>query len=210
MEGRRSDVADDEVSPEWGGPGGHGASDLPGEPVLPEVPVQPLTVRFQRRAGAGSPVPVFKPTRSTALEEDDPDSSIPPPALWVMKYRRRLSLRHRDDRLRAQLGADQSTVYAIDDGESHVMVSRQVGVDQDSVEYFLVGRMSLEVYGDFVAGREAVDDIFSAASDLALCSAYAALDAVSNVVLVDRYKRMDEVPDDYLPSSPLIEFTTDA
>ena len=203
-------MADDEGSPESGGRVTHGASDLPGEPVLPEIPLQPRGLRFQRRAGLGSPVPVFKPNRSTALEEDDPDPAIPQPAIWVMKYRRGFSLRHRDDdRLRQHLGTGQSTVYIIDDGDSHVMVCRQVGVDQDSVQYFLVGRMTLEAYGDYVAGREAVDDIFSGASDLALCSAYAALDAVSNVALIDRYKRLGEVPDDYLPSSPLIRFTTD-
>ena len=89
------------------------------------------------------------------------------------------------------------------------MVCRPVGIDPMGVEYFLVGRMSQDDYHDFANGFRPVADVFGAASDLALCSVYAALDAVSNVTLVERYRSAVKVPDDYLPPSPYLHFSDD-
>jgi hypothetical protein len=183
--------------------------------AIDDLPSDPAIGLPGRQGGLGparygSPTPIYQPTKSTALEDDDPHGAIPQPAIWVMKYRRHRTFRRRDDdELRVQLGEGDDAVYVISDGDDHVMACRAVGVDPQGVDYFLVGRLNEDDYHDYVNGFRAVTDLFGDAKDLALCSVYAALEAVSNVTLVDRYKRVDEVPAEYLPSSPFIEFSDD-
>jgi hypothetical protein len=160
----------------------------------------------------GAPTPIFQPTKSTALDDGEStvDPAIPRTALWVMKYRRHRTFRRGDDDvLRVALGEGDERVYVTDDGDSHVMMTRQVGVDPQGVEYFLVGRMRFDDYSDYANGFKQVGNVCSDASELALCSAYAALDAVSNVTLVERYKSVAKVPEEYLPGTPLLHFSDD-
>jgi hypothetical protein len=154
---------------------------------------------------------VFKPSKSSPLEEDDDDEQVPPAALWAMKYRRHLHFGSRDeDVLRVRLGHGNDPVYVLDDGPSHLMICREVGVDDDGLTYYLVGRITLDVY-ELVADDDAeLSRIFSEANDLALCSVYKATGGVSNILVVDSYAGIDEVPAEYLPSNPLIHFTDDA
>lgn len=162
--------------------------------------------------GLGSPPPVFVPKTSTPLHEDDPESPIPEPALWAMKYRRHLhlTLSGRDqERLRERLGEGDGAVYVIDDGGRHTMVSRLVGIDEDGSTYCLVGRIAGAAYDRYAIGEADTDGIFEDARDLALCSVFAAPEAVSNVVVAETYGSVADVPPEYLPPNPFLEFADD-
>jgi len=176
-------------------------------------PPRPIPVAGGLTLGAlGTPPVVFVPSTSTPLEEDDPESPIPPTALWAMKYRRHLHLRlgrREQERLRTCLGDGDGAVYLIDDGGNHAMVSRLVGIDDEGSVYCLVGRITEAVYDRYAAGEAAVEGIFAESRELALCSVFAAPDAVSNVVVADKYSSVDEVPPEYLPPSPFLAFTED-
>ncbi len=150
---------------------------------------------------------VFVPSKSTPLEEDAADEQIPAPALWAMKYRRHLRFGRRDDDyFRSILGDGRDPVYVLDDGATHYMICREVGEDGAGLTYYLIGRISLNVYWDFA---EDVAGIFSEADDLALCSVYEAPGAVSNVLVVEAYGGVDDVPPEYLPAHPQVQFPDD-
>jgi len=140
--------------------------------------------------------------------EDD----IPPAPLWAMRTRMH-SLRRlepgEEGRIRRRLGIDDDTVYVVDDGPDHCMVGRRVGQAPDGCVYCLVGRISLEEYADVAAGDMALADVFSDARDISLCGVFEEDEAASNVFLVQHYRRPRDVPADYLPSSPFLEFTDD-
>jgi hypothetical protein len=157
----------------------------------------------------GAPTPVFVPSKSSPLEEDT-EGEIPPAALWAMKYRRHFHFGSRTDTaFRDALGDDGDPVYVLDDGAKHHMVGRQVGVDQEGLKYFLIGRITVGVYEHFANDGVGLGGIFAEASDLCLCSVYEATEGPSNVLLVQSYGGIDEVPGDYLPSRPLIQFADD-
>ena len=157
--------------------------------------------------GLGTPPTVFVPHTSTPLHEDDPESPIPVPALWAMKYRRHLTLSSRDpERLRERLGEGDGAVYVIDDGGRHTMVSRLVGMDEDGSTYCLVGRIKGDAYDRYAMGDADMDAIFDEARELALCSVFAAPDAVSNVIVAETYRSVRDVPPEYLPPQPFLEF----
>jgi hypothetical protein len=200
-------VSDEAVNGEGGRPDEPDSiDDLPSDPTL-GPPVRAGAIGVARY---GAPTPIYQPTKSTALEDDDPDTALPPAAVWVMKYRRHRTFRRGDDdALRVQLGTGDEAVYVTGDGDDHVMVCRPVGIDPIGVEFLLVGRMTQDDYHDYVNGFRPLLDIFSDASDLALCSVFTALDAVSNVTLVERYRSAAKVPVDYLPPSPYIHFSDD-
>ncbi len=148
------------------------------------------------------------PSKSTPLEEEVIDTQIPPSALWAMKYRRHLRFGRRDDDFfRTVLNETTDPIYVLDDGVSHRMIGREVGVDEMGLTYYLIGRITLDDYEQFVPDDADPAGFFSVASDLSLCSVYAAPTAVSNVLLVEDYHGIDDVPPDYLPSNPLIQFT---
>ena len=157
----------------------------------------------------GAPTPVFVPSKSSPLEEDT-EGEIPPAALWAMKYRRHFHFGSRRDTVfRAALGDDSDPVYVLDDGATHHMVGRPVGVDQEGLTYFLIGRITVGVYEHFADDGVDIAGIFAEASDLCLCSVYEATEGPSNVLLVESYRGIAQVPGDYLPSNPLIQFADD-
>jgi hypothetical protein len=173
-------------------------------------PVYPRPAVLSRSVGLGSPNPIFVPSKSTPLEEEEPDDQIPPPALWAMKYRRHLRFgRRENDFFRAVHSESTDPVYVLDDGASHRMIGREVGVDDLGLMYYLIGRITLDAYEQFVSDGADVAGIFSGEGDLSLCSVYEAPDEVSNVLLVEDYGGIDEVPADYLPQNPLIQFSDD-
>jgi hypothetical protein len=175
---------------------------------IEEHPADPVPAVLLRRAARGSTTPIFVPSKSTPLEEEDPDAQIPPSALWAMKYRRHLRFGRRDgDVFRAVLSESTDPVYVLDDGASHRMIGREVGVDEVGLTYYLVGRITLDDYEQFVPDGADVAGIFSVACDLSLCSVYEAPKAVSNVLLVEDYRGIDDVPAAYLPLNPLIKFS---
>ena len=155
------------------------------------------------------PEPVIE---STPLEEDEPEGVIPPAPLWAMKDRRHFFglPGHGDaERIRTFVGQGDSAVYLIDDGRSHCMVGRRVGVAPDGSIYCLVGRVTLERYLQILNGEASTAEAFSEAHDVALCSVFEDESMVSEVTLVRHFRHPDDVPADYLPPSPFIEFTED-
>ena len=203
-------VDQDPADDGWGdnGSGDEGETEPPDGFAAPPLP---LPGGFSLGA-LGTPAPVFVPSTSTPLEEADTESPIPPPALWAMKYRRHLHLtltRRDEDRVRACLGEGDGAVYVIDDGGKHNMVSRLVGADEDGSTYCLVGRITGEIYDRCATGESPPEDIFAQSRDLALCSVFAAPDAVSNVLVVETYATVDDVPPEYLPPQPFLEFRDD-
>jgi hypothetical protein len=184
--------------------------DLPNDPGLG------FGLGARRSPGAsllyGSPRVVYHPSKSTSLEDDDPDpdSTIPPMAIWVMKYRRHQRL-HRDepDSSRGQLGTGDEVVYTLTDGDDHLMVCRRVGVDPRGAEYYLVGRMEVGDHLCYTAGERPLVGCFADTRELALCSVFADLGGVSNAAVVENYRKVKEVPAEYLPPSPFLEFSDD-
>jgi hypothetical protein len=179
-------------------------AELPSEP--------PPTVPMYSSGFVGAPPPIFRPSTSTPLEEDEPEDLIPPAALWAMKYRRHLHLTltpREDERLRDCLGGGDGAVYVIDDGGNHCMIGRLVGADEDGSTYSLVGRITAEAYERYAEARSPLEDIYSEAKDLSLCGVYAAPGAVSNVLAVEKYRGPGDVPPEYLPGRPFLEFADD-
>ncbi|HVA02837.1 MAG TPA: hypothetical protein VMU64_03740 [Acidimicrobiales bacterium] len=113
-----------------------------------------------------------------------------------------------EGRIRRRWGEDDDAVYVIDDGPDHCMVGRRVGQAPDCV-YCLVGRISSERYEDIEVGDLDWSEVFADARDISLCGVVEEEEAAANVFLVQHYRRARQVPVDYLPGSPLLEFTDD-
>jgi hypothetical protein len=157
------------------------------------------------RFGAG--VPLVRPTKSTPLEDDQPDGAIPAAPLWAMKYRRHFRFSRRaDDEVRVCLGTGDGAIYAIDDGRKRMMISRQVGTSPDGCQYCLVGTLTISAYEQYTLGGASLDEMFTDGSDLALCAVFDAGGDVSNVSLVEDFGTVDDVPEDYLPPHAPIVF----
>ena len=154
---------------------------------------------------------LFEPARSTPLARDDRDEAedpvVPHVVLWAMEARKHSSWRPLPEAvIRRQIGSGTSTLYAIDDGPDHCMIARFVGTDSDGCAYCLVARITLDEFRALDGGALSPDDAFDGAHDLALSSVFES-DAASNVVDVEHFRHISDVPADYLPPSPLIEFT---
>lgn len=143
----------------------------------------------------------------------DGEDEIPAALLWAMRTRMH-SRRHlepgEDGHILRCLGTGDDALYVIDDGIDHCMVGRLVGHASDGCTYCLVARISLGQYADLEEGDLAGADVFSDARDISLCGVFAAEQAASNVILVQHYTHPGDVPVDYLPPSPFIEFTDDS
>ena len=128
------EILNDSVAPGRAVESGTGARPHPGDIVI------------DRDLGV-APEPLVGSDASTALEEDEEETSIPSGPLWVMKARRHtqwhlLPSSERHERLRETLGPDGAELYAIDDGRHHVMIARLVGSTGGDVEYVLGARLS--------------------------------------------------------------------
>jgi hypothetical protein len=173
----------------------------------PSGPIGPASSQVGRW-GLGSPTPVFVPKTSTPFEEeDDADGPIPPPALWAMKYRRHGHLLNRAEVvIRECDGVRDGACYIIDDGRKHCTISRKVGASPDGCVYFLVARIDALSYERLVDDTSRADGLFADADELCLCAVFEAEEAVSNVSVVEEYATIEEVPPEYLPPSPFVEF----
>ncbi len=178
------------------------------EPSDEEQGSQPRNPYGFSRGGMGMGTPLAEPNESTPLEEGD-DDSIPVPVLWAMKDRRHHFLAEHVDSeaIRACLGMGDSRIYAIDDGDAHCMIGRQVGSSPDGITYCLVARIRLEDYGLLNNGAVPLDDAFADAHDIELCGVYEAEGTVSNVFPVQHFRHGRDVPIEYLPPSPMIAFS---
>jgi hypothetical protein len=153
---------------------------------------------------------ISEPKKSTPLDSSEPEEVVPPEALWAMKYLRHGWFATSSDsdsidhiRWKSSDG-DEPALYAIDDGYDHCMVSRVVGSSPDGCTYCLVAR-TLRL--DFEEGRNGEmepSELFSLGDEFTLCGVVAG--SISNVVRVAGYRRLEDVPRDFLPPSGFIEF----
>ena len=155
--------------------------------------------------------PVTAPENATPLEEDEPEGTVPPSPLWAMKERRHEQLLHlfgHPHRIRACIGTGDAAVYAIDDGKHHCMLGRRVGATLDGCVYSLITRVTLDTYQSLVSGAIDGRQAFLAGHESGL-SGTVEDPGVSNIFDVDYYQQPDEIPAEYLPPSPFIEFAKD-
>jgi hypothetical protein len=78
------------------------------------------------------------------------------------------------------------------------MVGRLVGSSSDGCEYCLVARISSYRCEELLNAVIAVDEAFSEARDICLCCVFR---------VVEHYRHAADIPREYLPPSPFIEFT---
>jgi len=145
------------------------------------------------------------PEGPTPLADDLPDRGIPPPALWAMKgLRTSWSAGASDgDALRWHSGGDER-LDVIDDGPHHCMISRLVGWTPDGTVFCLVSRISRVDFELARQGQEDVGDLLSLGRRFSLCGVTDG--PVGNVVLAASYRRYRDIPLEYLPPSPPVEF----
>jgi hypothetical protein len=155
----------------------------------------------------GSPTPVFVPKESTPLHEDGTDGVVPTFALWAMKYQRHAHLLSRaESEIRERYGSGDRSIYVIDDGRKHCMIARMVGTSPDGCTICLVAHITMQAYEDLIDHPSLCDAIFTDAQEPALCAVFEAEEAVSNVAVIQSFATADEVPAEYLPPHPPIEF----
>jgi hypothetical protein len=105
-------------------------------------------------------------------------------------------------------GSGDTALYALDDGPGRLMIGRAVGQDDDNCVYCLVGATSSSLLDALDGGEVRLTEAFDDAGDLTLCSVFEA-DEVDNVVLVQHYEGIEDVPDEYRPGRPFLQFTDD-
>ncbi len=160
---------------------------------------------------AGDHFPVTAPENPTPLSEDEPEGIIPPSPLWAMKERRHEQLLHlfgHPHRIRACVGEGDAAVYAMDDGSRHCMIGRRVGATLDGCVYSLVARVTKETYESLAGGSIDGRQAFLSATEAGL-SGTVETPGVSNIFDVDYYQHAEEIPEEYLPPSPFLEFAQD-
>ncbi len=156
----------------------------------------------------GGPGPAFVPEQSTPLADESDEGDVPRYAVWSMKYLRGSHpFSHSEMAIRESFGQGSSAVYVMDDGRKHCLISRKVGSGSDGSTYCLVAQIAESSYEQLVEGGSP-EDVFAGAKSYSLCSVYEAEveGAVSNVTVVESYQTVSEVPPDYLPPHPPIEF----
>lgn len=104
------------------------------------------------------------------------------------------------------LGSGDAALYAVDDGNEHRMIARAVGRDDDGCIYCLVARITLDRFRQLRDGAAAAEGAFDDARDYSLSSVFVD-DQATNVVLVQHYDRIEDVPVEYRPPSPFYLFT---
>jgi hypothetical protein len=174
----------------------------------------------------GAGVPLSEPKTSTPLADaDDADDgeggdavgdsdvvgdrtayTVPNAALWAMKFHRHHVRHPAENAIRTALGTGDGAVYFIDDGLDRCMVGRIVGHSPDGCTYALVGNADVGTFWRFRDDGDPVTEAFSDCRPLHLCAVYDGGVDTSNVVDVQRFRHSRDVPADYLPPSPPIEF----
>jgi hypothetical protein len=88
------------------------------------------------------------------------------------------------------------------------MLGRAVGATTDGCVYSLTTRVPIDVYTELAAGRIDGRQAFLAGSDAGL-SGTVDEPGLSNVFDVDFYAHPTDIPEQYLPPSPFIQFAED-
>lgn len=142
--------------------------------------------------------------------DDDTPEGIPAVVLAAIKDRmhaRRLSVPDDPGHLEASLGTADDDVHVVDDGPEHCTIGRSVGYSPDGCVYVLVGRISLYGYEQMRDGDVEPAHAFDDARDMTLCGVYEVDGMVENIALIRRFRHVDDVPAEYLPPGPFLEFS---
>ena len=142
--------------------------------------------------------------------EPEDEAEIPAGVLWPMKQQRGFHpFAGSEGRFRVAIGEGAGAVYAIDDGARWAIIGRAVGETPQGLAYSLVGRVKGVDLEFARSGQTPVEELLSAATGLALYSTLVApRGGVSNVLLIETYRSIRDVPAEYLPPNPPIEFTS--
>jgi hypothetical protein len=155
----------------------------------------------------GRSVPVFRPRTSTPLDDQRSDSLIPKVLLWAMKDHRRNHYSRRDRPAdERRIGEGDHALYVIDAGMPRATVGRLVGSSPDGCTYCLVAALNTGKCAD-LSPRATSRRVLASAANFTLCAVYDGGAGVSNVSDVERFARLDDVPDEYLPPHPFISFS---
>lgn len=153
---------------------------------------------------------LFQPRASTPLDEDrqpEDEVEIPPGVLWPMKQQRGFHpFTGAEDRFRVALDKSDGTVYAIDDGARKAIIGWSVGDDPQGLASSVVGRVKGVDLEFARSGEMSLEELLSTATGLALFSTLVApQDGVSNVLLIETFGSIEDVPPEYLPPDPTTE-----
>jgi hypothetical protein len=182
----------------------------PGRIYFPPVTTGISSVSGASPGGVGISPLLFEPAETGLVEQADSDDMIPPAPLLAMEDRlhsRRLYEADEPGHVQRRLGEADAAVYFIDDGRDHCMIGRRVGQAPDGSTYCLVGRISIYWYQELARGDAPREEVFSEARDISLCAVFVEGHGASNVAPVQHYKSVDDVPGEYLPPAPFLEFT---
>jgi len=156
---------------------------------------------------------------ATAVDEsgpgdvpDDKDSPEGIPVVVMAAIKDRMHARHLsppDDpgHLEVSVGTADDDVHVVDDGLEHCTIGRAVGYSPDGCVYVLVGRISRYGYEQLRDDDLEPAHAFDEARDLTLCGVYEVDGSVENIALIRRFRHADDVPADYLPPGPFLEFS---
>ena len=117
-------------------------------------------------------------------------------------------------------GSGDAVLYVLEDGDTRLLVGRGVGRDYEGCVYCLVGSGPPGLLAALQSGDVPPVEAFDHATEFTLCSVYQADDTprlqfrlsalnrpVSNVVRVQHYKKIEDVPVEYGPGKPFLRFT---
>ncbi len=197
----------DDESGDWDG------QDHDEDRPIPVFPLRHRSAWLLRTAAGGfgqSPI-MSEPYESTPFQSAEPELVVPSSPLWAMKFMRhgQIGRSYADpesDRIRwaSEDHHSDATVFVIEDGSGYCMVARLVGASPDGCTYCLVARIKRPDFEDVRAGSAPPTELFSHGKEFTLCGVVEG--TISNVVRVAGYRRYRDVPTDYLPPSPFIEF----
>jgi hypothetical protein len=142
-------------------------------------------------------------------DDQAPVEDIPLVVMAAMRDRmhaRRLSSAEDSGHVQESLGSADDDVHVVDDGPDHCMIGRPVGHAPDGSVYVLVARISRYRYEQLRDGDVEMAEAFADGRDISFCAVYEVDGIVANIALVRRFRHGDDVPSEYLPPSPFLEF----
>jgi hypothetical protein len=144
--------------------------------------------------------------------DDPPLEEIPPVVLAAIRDRmhsRRMTPVDDPAHVEASLGTPDDDIHVVDDGPDHCMIGRPVGHAADGCVYVLVGRITRATYEQLRDGDIEPAAAFAEAGDISLSAVFEVDGRVQNIALIRHFRRPDDVPAEYLPPAPFLEFSDD-
>ena len=154
---------------------------------------------------SGTDVPFSEPGNSSPFADRPVSEEVLDAVLWAMKFHRHMHIGHTDE-VRVAMSDKDEAVYFVDDGDERCMVGRVVGSSPDGSTYCLVANADIGIYWRFRDGDDPLSEAFSDTHPLFPCAVYDGGGGPSNVADVQRFSRITDVPKEYLPPHPFIEF----